>query len=68
MKLLKLNGEGFQVGDIQADDLARMVGKPAFGLLLPDDRVIVIVGLTKDEARACVPGFLSPARLTLSAT
>ena len=66
MELLRMTGEGVQVGDMQAEELAQMAGKPAFSLRLPDDRVIVVIGLTRDEARACVPGFMSPARFTVS--
>ena len=67
MELLRMTGEGVQIGDMMADELAQMAGKPAFSLRLPDARVIVVIGLTRDEARACVPGFMAPARLTVSA-
>ena len=66
MELLRMSGEGVQIGDMPADELVRMAGKPAFSLRLPDDRVVVVIGLTRDEARACVPGFMATARFTVS--
>lgn len=62
-----MTGEGVQIGDMQADELEKMAGQPAFSLRLPDGRVVVVIGLTRDEARACVPGFMAPARITVSA-
>lgn len=67
MELLQMTGEGVRIGDMAAEDLAQMSGQPAFSLRLPDNRVVVVIGLTRDEARACVPGFMSPARITVSA-
>lgn len=67
MDLLRMTGEGAQIGDMQADELAQMAGQPAFSLRLPDSRVVVLIGLTRDEARACALGFMSPARITVSA-
>lgn len=66
MELLHLNGEGIQIGDIGADDLLRMVGQPALSMRLADGRIVVIVGMTRDECRECLPAFLAPARLTVS--
>lgn len=67
MELLRMTGEGVQIGDMQAEELAQMAGQPAFSLRMPDNRVVVVIGLTRDEARACMPGFMSPARITVSA-
>lgn len=66
MELLNLNGEGIQIGDIGADELAQMTGKPALSLSLADGRVLVLVGLTRDECIQCLPAFLEPARFTVS--
>lgn len=55
------------------DELWRCGLRPSEGsgsagsLRLPDNRVVVVIGLTRDEARACVPLFMSPARITVSA-
>lgn len=67
MELLRLTGRGIQIGDMSAEELVQMADKPAFSIELPDKRVVVLIGLTRDEARACVPGFMSPARFTVSA-
>lgn len=67
MELLNLNGEGVQIGDIGADELAQMAGKPALSVSLADGRVVVLVGMTRDECRQCLPAFLAPARFTVSA-
>lgn len=67
MELLRVAGDGVQIGDMQAEELALLAGQPAFSLRLPDGRVVVVIGLTRDEARACVPGFMAPARITVSA-
>lgn len=67
MELLTLNGEGIQIGDIAAEELALLAGQPAISVRLSDGRVVVLVGMTRDECRACVPAFMSPARLTVSA-
>ena len=66
-ELLRLTGEGVQVGDMPLHELEKMAGQPAFSLRLPDERVVVVIGLTRAEARACVPGFMAPARFTVSA-
>lgn len=65
-ELLRLTGEGVQVGDMSAEDVAQFAGKPAFSLRLPDGRIVVLIGLTRDEARVCVHGFMAPARITVS--
>lgn len=67
MELLQLNGEGVEIGDMRAEDVATLAGQPAFSLRLPEGRVVVLIGLTRDEARSCWPGFMSPARFTVSA-
>ncbi|MCA3068776.1 MAG: hypothetical protein IOD11_00015 [Rhodocyclaceae bacterium] len=66
MELLNLNGEGVQIGDIGAEELAQMADKPALSVRLADGRNVVLVGLTRDECRACLPAFMAPARLTVS--
>jgi hypothetical protein len=66
MELLNLNGEGVQIGDIGADELAQMAGKPALSISLADGRVVVLVGMTRDECRECMPAFLASARFTVS--
>jgi hypothetical protein len=67
MELLNLSGEGVQIGDIGADELAQMVGKPALSVSLADGRLVVLVGMTRDECRQCLSAFLAPARFTVSA-
>ena len=67
MELLNLIGEGAQIGDMNAEDVAALSGRQAFSLLLPDGRVVVLIGLTSEEARGCLPGFMAPARFTVSA-
>jgi hypothetical protein len=67
MELLTLIGEGVQIGDIGADELSQMAGKPALSVSLADGRVVVLVGMTRDECRQCLPAFMAPARLTVSA-
>ena len=66
MELLNLNGEGVQIGDIGADELTKMAGKPALSVILADGRMVVLVGMTRDECRQCLPAFLAPVRLTVS--
>ena len=66
MELLQLNGEGIQIGDIGPDDLVQMEGQPALSVRLADGRVVMLVGMTRDECRQCLPAFLSPARFTVS--
>ena len=67
MELLNLNGEGVQIGEIAAEALALMAGKPAISVRLGDGRLVVLVGMTRDECLACLPAFLSPARLVVCA-
>ena len=67
MELLRLTGEVVSIGDMPADKVPKMAGVPHLLLRLSDGRDIVLSGLTRDECRACVPAFMSPARFSVSA-
>jgi len=67
MELLNLSGEGVHIGDADADELAKMAGQPSFSISLTDGRTVMIVGLTREECRQCVPAFMEPSRFTVSA-
>lgn len=63
MELLQLDGEGVEIGDMHADALAKFAGMPALSVQLSDGRVVVLIGMTREECKACLPAFLAPARI-----
>ena len=65
VEILKLSGEGVQIGELASEELAALAGQPAFSVRLEDGRTVVLVGLTRDECRACAPGFLAAATITV---
>jgi hypothetical protein len=67
-ELLILTGSMISIGDMPADEVPQMAGVPHMLLELPGGQKVVVGGLTRDQCRACVPAFMSPARLTVSAT
>ena len=66
MELLRFTGEVISIGDMPEEEVARMVFRPHLMLRLEDGRDVVLVGLTRDECKACLPAFLEAAQFTVS--
>lgn len=64
--LLTLAGEGIAIGNVGTEALQKLAGLPSFTIALPDGRHILLAGLTQDECRACLPGFLDGATITVT--
>ena len=63
-ELTAIEGECIQVGDVNVADLAQFAGRPGLTMLAAD-REVLLVGLTREECRACLPGFMGPLRIAV---
>ena len=66
--LLNLTGQIVSIGDLPAEEAPHIVGLPHIMVGLDDGRIILISGLTQDECRACVPGFMEAVSIGVNAT
>lgn len=62
--LLTITGEIISIGDLPAEYAPEIIGVPHL-MIHFGDRKVFLSGLTREECRACVPGFLDEVSLSI---
>lgn len=57
MNMLELSGELVRMGDMQAEEVIDVAGLPRIEIMREDGSLIYVIGLTRDEVRACGAAF-----------